>query len=145
MSSCRALLVGSVALLIVIAGCGGGGSSFNPNNVTVNLAPASPTVTANGQVLLQVTVNNECPSCSVGSIFWSVTENGNASCTWIDTLPAGPCPAGTVQLTGANSSASLTATYFAPGTPGTYHVVADAIIAFGFPTKEGTSVITVSP
>jgi hypothetical protein len=146
MSLSRTLLLGSVALLIVISGCGGGGNSFNPNNVVVGVTPASPTVTTNGQVPLQVTVSNDCSTCSVPSIFWSVTENGStASCTWINTLPTGPCPAGTVQLTGANTSASLTAVYYSPGTAGTYHVVANAIIADGFPNKEGTSVVTVGP
>jgi len=145
MISRRTNCVGSLVLLIVIAGCGSGGG-FNPNNVTVTVAPPTPTIAANGTVGLQVTVNNDCSTCSVGVIVWSITENGiAASCTWINTLPTGPCPAGTVQLTGANTSASLTAEYYAPGTAGTYHVVADAIIADGFPTKEGTSVVTVTP
>lgn len=138
----RALWVGSLVLLMVIAGCGSGGG-FNPNNVTVNIAPAAPTVAANGQATLQVTVNGLCPTCATATILWSITENGSASCGWVDTPPTGPCPAGTIQLTGADPANSLTATYYAPSTPGTYRVVAEALIALGFPTKKGTSVVTL--
>jgi hypothetical protein len=140
----RALWVGSLVLLVVIAGCGsGGGGGFNPNNVTVNIAPAAPTVAANGQVTLQVTVNGLCPTCATSTILWSITENGSTDCDWVDTPPTGPCLAGTIQLTGADPATSLTATYHAPGASGTYHVIAEALIALGFPTKKGTSVVTI--
>jgi hypothetical protein len=142
-SQARTLCVGSLVLLVLITGCGGG-SGFNPNNVTVNITPAAPTVAANGQATLQVMVNGMCQTCGPSAIRWTVTENNSPTdCQWVDTPPAGPCPAGTIQVTGANPGTSLTATYFAPDTPGTYHVVAEAFIALGFPTKKGTSVVTV--
>jgi hypothetical protein len=137
----RALWVGSLVLLLVIAGCGSGGG-FNPNNVTVNISPAAPTVAANGQATLQVTVNGLCPTCAVPTILWSITENGSTDCDWVDTPPTG-CAAGTIQLTGANPATSLTATYCAPSAPGTYHVIAEALIALGSPSKKATSVVTV--
>jgi hypothetical protein len=132
-----------IIIIITIAGCGAAGG-FNPNNVTVTLAPEAATVAANGQVTLQTTVTGLCSTCSTASIFWSITENGDASCGWVDTPPAGPCPAGTIQLTGADPGNSQTATYYVPSTAGSYHVVADALIAFGSPTKEATSVVTVT-
>jgi hypothetical protein len=141
-SQARALCVGSLVLLVFITGCGGGGG-FDPNKVTVSITPAAPTVAANGQATLQVMVDGMCPTCATSAIIWSVTENSSTDCDWIDTPPTGPCPAGTIQLTGANPGTSLTATYFAPSLPGTYHVVAEAFIALGFPTKTGTSVVTV--
>jgi len=136
----RALCIGTLILLAVCAGCGSGGG-YNPNNVTVSVSPATSTISENGQVSLQATVNGECQGCSP-LMNWSVTEDLGANCTWVDTPPAGPCPAGTVQVT--EFVGSLTATYFVPGAAGTYHVVAYDLVS---PTvsKQGTSVVTVSP
>jgi len=41
MTPCRALFfVAPLVLLIVIAGCGGGGARFDPNKVTVTVSPS---------------------------------------------------------------------------------------------------------
>jgi hypothetical protein len=149
MTSCRALFfVAPLVLLIVIAGCGGGGRGFDPNKVTVTVSPAAPTVAANGQVALQATVGG-CvnPSC-IPSVQWTIAElqtNGQsgAQCNWQGTTPpTGPCPDGTIQ--GTDAGTALTVTYLAPSTSGTFHVVAvwqtffDPIII-----KQATAVITV--
>jgi hypothetical protein len=147
MSSSRALCVVPLVLLVVIAGCGGSSGSFNPNNVTVSISPATATIPTNGQVPLQATVQG-LSSISISQISaWTVTENPiGANCaTFVGIIPPGPCPAGTIQiLTGGE----LTVTYFAPSTPGTYHVNAeweDFVNFTGPPiaTKTGTSAITV--
>jgi hypothetical protein len=141
MNSCRALFfVAPLVLLIVIAGCGGGGGGFDPNNVTVTVSPAAATVAANGQVTLQATVSGLCSSCRP-TVSWSIAELASGSqCNWMGTTPpAGPCPDGTIQ--GAEAG-SLTVTYHAPSTSGTFHVVAQELVTFTI-TKQATSVITV--
>jgi hypothetical protein len=134
-----ALCVGSLILMIVCVGCGSSG--YNPNNVTVTVSPASVTAPENGQETLQAEISGECSGCSP-LLTWSVTENFGTFCNWIDTPPAGPCPGGTLQVT--EYVGSPTATYFAPSTPGAYHVVADDLVSLTL-NKDGTSVITVGP
>jgi hypothetical protein len=55
----RVFGVASIVLLILAAGCGTGGSGFNPNNVTVVVSPATATTPTNGQVVLQATVTGD--------------------------------------------------------------------------------------
>jgi len=139
----RALFVESLVLLIVIAGCGGG-SSFDPNNVTVTVSPSSVTIPTSGHVTLQAAVKG---SPAAPALTWSITElqtNGasGSQCNWSgSTPPAGPCPEGTIQ--GADAS-SPTVTYLAPSTSGTFHVAAQANVSSTL-VKDGTAVITVSP
>jgi hypothetical protein len=142
------LYVLGFVLLIVSAGCGTG-NGFNPNNVTVSVSPATATIPTNGQVPLQATVQGLSSGYISSISLWTVTENpSGADCaTDVGIVPPGPCPAGTIQITGGDE---LTVTYFAPSTPGTYHVSAeweDFVNFTGPPiaTKAGTSVITVSP
>jgi hypothetical protein len=143
MNLSRALCVESLVLLIVIAGCGGG-SSFDPNNVTVTVSPSAVTIPASSQVTLQATVKG---SPAAPALTWSISElqtNGasGSQCNWSGTTPpAGPCPDGTIQ--GANAS-SLSVTYLAPSTSGTFHVIAQAIVSLTL-VKDGRAVITVSP
>lgn len=137
--------VGSLILLAVIPGCGGGGG-FDANKVTVAISPAAATIPSNDQVTLKATVNGLCSTCVSAINEWQITENNGAACTWFDTLPLGPCPAGTIQATANGSASTLTVTYHAPGTSGTFHVVAEWCICFGSSVaKDGTSVITVGP
>jgi hypothetical protein len=77
---------------------------------------------------------------------WNIAENpSGADCaTFVGSLL---CPAGTIQIAGGDF---LTVTYFAPNTSGTFHVTAEweDFDNFSDPpiaTKDGTSVITVSP
>jgi hypothetical protein len=138
----RALCLGSLVLPIVIAGCGGS-SSFDPNNVTVAVSPSAVTIPASGQVTLRATVK----SPAAPALNWIIAElqaNGasGTQCNWSGTTPpAGPCPEGTIQ--GADAS-SLTVTYLAPSTSGTFHVIAQDNVSFTS-VKDGTAVITVSP
>jgi hypothetical protein len=146
MNLSRALCVGSLVLLLIIAGCGGG-SSFNPNNVTVTVSPSAVTIPASGQVTLQATVTGD-PAAP--ALTWRIAElqaNGasGAQCNWQGTTPpAGPCPDGTIQqLTVLNFQ---TVTYYAPSTPGTFHVIVEWSTLFSpIIIKDATSVITVGP
>jgi len=145
MSPCRTVFVGSLVLLIVIAGCGSGGGGYNPNNVTVTVSPAATPVAENGQVPLHATVNGLCSTCAPSIYLWYIYENNPANGGLCTNTPAIPqCPAGTIQETGPSN---LTATYDAPSTPGTYHVIAEWSVPSGSGSinKTGTSVVTVSP
>jgi hypothetical protein len=136
------------ALLIVFAACGSG--PYNFNHVSVSVSPAAVTIPTNGQVTLQATVSGLCSNC-VGSIqYWSIAEdpNNGVSCYWFTTPPAGPCPGGTIQPNNNQGSFNtLTVTYYAPSTPGTFHVSAVWCICEGSSqiSKTGTSVVTVDP
>jgi hypothetical protein len=98
-------------------------------------------------VPLQATVHG-LSSIYISQIsFWTVTENpSDADCaTYAGIIPPGPCPAGTIQIAGGNA---LTVVYFAPSTPGTYHVNAEwedfgSYTGPPIASKIGTSVITV--
>jgi hypothetical protein len=138
MSSRRSVPFTTLVLLIVFAGCGGGKPLPPP---TESLSPAAPTVAVNGQVPLVLTVNGLCGTCSLPGVTWEIDEDGGG-CNWTTTPPAGPCPGGTIQITGANVGISLTATYFAPSTPGTYHVRAQAILVG---VAAALSTVTVTP
>ena len=147
MDSYRALFVASLVLLMVIAGCGTGGG-YNPNNVTVTVSPAAVTIPANGQVTLQATVNGLCSTCTSSIQYWSIAEDpdNSVNCTWSTMPPTGPCPGGTIQQIPGGLSSSLTVTYYAPSTPGTFQVSAAWCICFTPAIiKQGMSVITVSP
>lgn len=132
-----------LVLLMAMAGCGGG-SSFDPNNVTVTVSPPAVTVPSNGQVTLQASVKG---SPAAPALTWSIAElqtNGatGSQCNWSgDTPPAGPCPDGSIQGADAGSS---TVTYIAPSTSGTFHIVAQATVSLTV-VKDGQAVITVTP
>lgn len=137
--------VGLLILLVIIPGCGGGGG-FDANKVSVAVSPSAATIPTSDQVTLKATVSGLCSTCVSAINQWSITENNGTPCTWFDTPPFGPCPAGTIQATANGPTSTLTVTYHAPSTSGTFHVIAEWCICFGSAiTKDGTSVITVSP
>jgi hypothetical protein len=139
----RALCVESLVLMVVMSGCGGG-SSFDPNNVTVTVSPSAITIPPSGQATLQATVKG---SPAAPALTWIISElqtNGasGAQCNWSGTTPpAGPCPDGSIQ--GADAG-SLTVTYLAPSTTGTFHIIAQDNVSLSL-VKMGTAVITVGP
>ncbi len=138
MSFYRSVSVTTLVLLSVLVGCGGSGPLPPPIE---SLSPATDSIASDGNVPLVLTVSGLCGTCTIPSVFWSIEEDG-PGCTWTTTPPAGPCPGGTLQITGANIADSFTATYFAPGTPGTYHVLGQALL---IGVAAGESVITVTP
>jgi len=141
-NSHRALCLGALVQMIVIAGCGGGGGSgVDFNNVTVTVSPPAVTIAASGQVTLQATVNGT--GTSTNALTWSIAEQ-TTNCYWLDTPPTGPCPDGTIQQVTAGNF--QTVTYHAPSSSGTFHVIAEWSTAFNpVIIKDGTSVITVGP
>jgi hypothetical protein len=134
------LCIASLFLIVICVGCGGGG--YNPNDVVVSVSPASATVSENGQLAFKATVTGLCQGCQPSLLMWSISEDSDSSCIWVATPPTVPCPGGTVQVT--EFEGSLTATYFAPSSSGTFHLVASEFVT-PTETKQGTSVVTVTP
>jgi hypothetical protein len=142
-----------LAFVVLLGGCGSG-QSYNPNNVTVTVSPATATIPASGKIRLQATVNSLCSGCAASIANWGITEDAETgdpsgfTCAWFtdNGPPTRQCPAGTIEETPGGPSSSLTVTYHAPPTPGTYHVIAQWSGGFGSgsPTKDGTAVITVT-
>jgi hypothetical protein len=149
MISCRSFWFAlSLVLLIAIAGCGGGSTKWNPNNVSVTVSPATTNVAVGGQVTLHGAVNNDCDTCTP-DLLWSIQElqvNGatGAQCNWLtgDTPPTEGCPYGTLELPVGNDT--TTATFHAPGTTGTVHIVAEWTLISDPPiSKTATAAVTV--
>ena len=144
MKSYRELCAISVVVMSTIVGCGGGGEGFDPNRVTVTISPAAATIPISDTLTLQATVKGLCATCVSTINEWRVTENNGVPCTWFDSPPLGPCPGGTIEAVAGGNF--LTVTYHPPSDPGTFHAVAEWCVCFGSSiTKDGTSVITVSP
>jgi hypothetical protein len=147
MNSRGTLCFGWFLLLTLVAGCGGG-KGVDPNKVTVRIAPAAVTVAASDQVMLQAVVKGTATDATA-AVTWSIDEQktdgaSGAQCFWLETPPEGPCPDGTIEQTTAGNF--LTVTYHAPSTSGTFHVTAEWSTFFDpVITKDGTSVVTVSP
>jgi hypothetical protein len=115
-------------MLVVIAGCGGGADHWDPNNVTVTVSPASANVAPSGTLDVQATINNLCKTCAPDALFVigeMETDGASGSqCNWStgDPQPVGPCPDGTIEV---GIGASTKATFHAPNTTGTVHVIAE--------------------
>ncbi|HEX6495416.1 MAG TPA: hypothetical protein VF018_08035 [Acidobacteriaceae bacterium] len=74
----RALFACAAPLVLVIAGCGGGGPSSNPSNPTFSISPATKTIDTNGQVQFTATLANGQPATNVN---WVVTTGTNDNTT----------------------------------------------------------------
>ena len=125
------ILVVFVGCLLGVWGCGGGSQHFDPNSVTVTITPAKANVPAGGTLTLQGTVNGECSSCAP-SLLFEIQEimtpgASGTQCNWVtgDSLPAGPCPYGTLEI---GLGLTTKAIFHAPSTPGTVHIIAEAFV-----------------
>ena len=119
-------LLGALLLApALLGGCGGGGKddTYNPALVAPTGPPAPPAVA--------VSVSPPSATIVVGgtqTFTASVTNTTNTAVTW------------SVQGGAANGSIDAGGTYTAPGTPGTFTVVATSIAD---PTRSGTATVTV--
>lgn len=155
MKTCCVFSSGMLVLAVSFLGCGSS-QGYNANNVTVAVSPATATVHASGKVELQATVTGLCSSCMPEIDSWGITEDAGpgdsngSSCDWFTSNgpPITSCPAGTIEETPGGPSSTLAVTYHAPGTPGTYHIVAQCcgggLLGTLPPLKQGTSVMTVT-
>jgi hypothetical protein len=114
------------------------------HKVDISISPSAATIPINSSVDFQAT------GSSAGKytvIDWYVEEE-NSSCTTESVPPqppSVPCPSGWMwQEEPVQFLPSISATYYSPSTPGTYHVVARALLPTG-ETGQSVATITVTP
>ncbi len=107
--------IGTIALAIVLGGCGseGAGASGDMQTVQVSVAPASVSTIPGGSVPFAATVTGTANT----AVVWTVSEGVG----------------GTVDASGR---------YVAPGSPGVFHVSAASVAD---PSKVGVGTVTVAP
>ena len=135
-----------IALLtaVLLAACGS--RLPHSGDVTVTVAPATATVAAGGNVVLE---GNATGFTRSPIVVWRVQEaqaTGGDDCGYLNPPPASPCQFGYV-IFGSVTQFPSSATYYAPSTPGTYHVIFEATqnTTFDYLTKTATAAITVTP
>ena len=135
-----------VALIAVLllASCGNG--LPNSSQVTVTVTPAQATIAVGGTVALDGDATGFTRSPIV---VWWVQEahnGGGDDCGYLQPPPVSPCQYGYVIFNSVTQFPS-SATYYAPLTPGTYHVTFQATqnTAFDYLSKTATATIIVTP
>jgi len=135
-----------VALIaaFLLSSCGNG--LPHSNQVTARVTPAQATVAVGGKVALDgdATGFTETPI-----VRWWVQEArdaGGDDCGYLQLPPVSPCQFGYVVF-GSVSQFPSSATYYAPLTPGIYHVTFEAtqFSTFDHVSKTATATITVTP
>jgi hypothetical protein len=129
---------------LLLGSCGSG--LPHSNQVTVRITPAQATVAVGGTVALNGDASGFTRSPIV---LWWVQEAryaGGDDCGYLQPPPASPCGFGYV-IFGSVTTFPSSATYYAPLTPGTYHVTFQATqnTAFDYLSKTATATITVMP
>ena len=135
-------------LLLVLASCGTGGLPHS-NQVTAKVTPSSATAASGGSV----TLTGDATGFTQSPVLqWYIQESrdidptNNCGLLTSQSPPPSGCPYGYVMFSGVTGLPS-NATYYAPSTPGTYHVTF-AATQFGYAladhlTKTAQAVITV--
>jgi hypothetical protein len=132
--------------LVLLASCGGGG--LPPSSaVTVSITPSTATVKTGGTVALTGDATGFTASPIVD--WWIQESKGGtgSDCGKLDTDPKDftGCPYGFVMFDDVNQFPTK-ATYYAPPTPGTYHVVVsmtEICCYYDYLTKTGSTTVTV--
>lgn len=148
----RRRIAGLFTLLLVICAAmlaGSCGSGLpHTNQVVATVTPAQATVPVSGAVQL---VGSAMGFSNVNAVVvdWWVQEAkdaGGDSCGYLQPPPTSPCEFGYV-IFGTVSKFPSSATYYAPQTPGTYHVTFEAtqFEEFDHLTKTAEATITVTP
>ena len=139
-----ALLVALIAVLLLDS-CGSG--LPHSNQVTATVTPAQATVAVSGTVALK---GDAVGFSQSPIVLWRVQEahdtGGGDDCGYLQPPPMSPCPYG-YMIFGSVTQFPSSATYYAPLTPGTYHVTFDAtqFTEFDHLSKTATAMITVTP
>jgi len=133
-------------VVAMLLSCGGNGLPHT-NQVTATVTPATATVASGGSV----TLTGNATGFTAGPIVdWYIQESKDIDfindCGLLTSQnpPQSGCPYGYVMFADVTQFPS-TATYYAPSTPGTYHVTFEAsqVVAFDHLTKTVQAVITV--
>lgn len=132
--------VGGTLLLV---NCGSG--LPHTNQVTATITPASASVAASGTVALKGDAVGFTKSPIVSWYIQEAKTSGGDDCGYLALPPTSPCNSGYVVF-GSVTQFPSQATYYAPSTPGTYHVVFEATqnTTFDYLTKTATATITVT-
>jgi hypothetical protein len=142
---------GIVTLLLVIsaavlASCGSG--LPHTNQVVATVTPAQATVPVTGTVQLVGSAMGFTDGNAVVVDWWvqEAKDTGDDPCGYLEPPPTSPCQFGYV-IFGTVSKFPSSATYYAPQTPGTYHVTFEAtqFEEFDHLTKTAEATITVTP
>jgi hypothetical protein len=136
----------AVVFAALLVGCGGSGLPHS-GQVSVSVSPAQAAIAANGSVGLTGTAAGFTDTL-LGR--WWIQESYNIDrnndCGLLSTQapPQSGCPYGYVMYD-PNMAVPSTATYYAPATPGTYHVTFEAsqFVEFDHLSKTGEATITV--
>lgn len=136
----------TTALAAMLLTCGGNGLPHS-SQVTVTVTPPSATIAAGGSVAL---TGGATGFTAAPIVDWYIQESKDINflddCGLLTSQspPQTGCPYGYVMFDDVTQFPS-TATYYAPSTPGTYHVTFEAsqVVAFDHLTKTVQAVITV--
>lgn len=139
------LFFASIALATLLS-CGGNGLPHT-NQVTATVTPSSATLAPGGSVTL---TGNATGFTATPIVDWYIQESKDIDfindCGLLTSQnpPQSGCPYGYVMFDDVTQFPS-TATYYAPSTPGTYHVTFEAsqVVPFDHLTKTVEAVITV--
>jgi len=135
-----------VAMMVVILFSGCGSGLPHSNQVTVMVTPAQATVVVGGTVSLKGDATGFTRSPIVQWWVQEAHDAGGDDCGYLQPPPTSPCQYGYV-IFGSVSQFPSAAIYYAPPTPGTYHVTFQATqnTAFDYLSKTTASTITVTP
>lgn len=136
----------AVAVVAMLLNCGGNGLPHS-NQVTVTVTPASATIAPGGSVAL---TGSATGFTAAPILDWYIQESKDLDflddCGLLTSQnpPQTGCPYGYVMFDDVTQFPS-TSTYYAPTTPGTYHVTFEAsqVVPFDHLTKTVQAVITV--
>jgi hypothetical protein len=117
--------------------------------VTARVTPAQATVAAGETVGLVGDATGFTDTTQVGVLWWvqeARDAGGGDDCGYLQPPPMSPCPFGYVIFASVSTFPS-SATYYAPLTPGTYHVTfkATQFARYDYVSKTATATITVTP
>jgi hypothetical protein len=139
------LAVVAVVFLLLLAGCGNG--LPHSGQVSVTVSPAQATIPASGSVVLTGTAAGFTDTL-LGQWWiqesYNLDRNNNCGFLSTDPPPQSGCPYGYVMYD-PNLAVPSTATYYAPSTPGTYHITFEAtqFVTFDHLSKTAQATITV--
>ena len=133
--------------IILLAACGGGVGLPHSNQVTAQITPAQTSVKVGQTTSLQGSATGFTQAPIVQ---WWIQEAKNSGdsddCGYLTLPPMSVCQFGYVVF-GSVTQFPSPATYYAPLTPGTYHVTFEAsqFEAFDHVSKTATATMTVTP
>jgi hypothetical protein len=137
----------TLIVALLLDSCAGGLTLPHSNQVTVTVAPAHATVAVGGTEALN---GNATGFTETPIVEWWVQEardaSGSDDCGYLQPPLMSRCQFGFV-IFGSVTQFPSSATYYAPLTPGTYHVTFEAtqFATFDHVSKTATTTITVTP